>query len=129
MPQIENVTQFIMRTLNGGRPNGVNHATKTGSNEGIQAPVSKGNEKRKTDFSRPIHPADRLPSEVRSPFLKHQAGQGSPGRPGREVGENQTGKKRPANRKGKRIYTDQVIVALKVLWAFFWYKCGKILAP
>ena len=38
-------------------------------------------------------------------------------------------KKRPANRKGKRIYTEQVIEALRLVWTFFWYKCGKILAP
>ena len=38
-------------------------------------------------------------------------------------------KKRPANRKGKRVYTDDVIHALRLIWAFFWYKCGKILAP
>jgi hypothetical protein len=38
-------------------------------------------------------------------------------------------KKRPSNRKGKRIYTDEVIDALRRLWVFFWYKCGKILAP
>jgi hypothetical protein len=38
-------------------------------------------------------------------------------------------KKRPANRKGKRLYTDEVIVSLRLIWAFFWYKCGKILAP
>jgi len=38
-------------------------------------------------------------------------------------------KKRPANRKGKRIYTDEVITCLHHVWAFFWYKCGKILAP
>jgi hypothetical protein len=38
-------------------------------------------------------------------------------------------KKRPANRKGKRIYTDEVIVCLRLVWTFFWYKCGKILAP
>jgi hypothetical protein len=38
-------------------------------------------------------------------------------------------KKRPANRKGKRIYTDEVIDALRLVWTFFWYKCGKILAP
>ena len=37
--------------------------------------------------------------------------------------------KRPSNRKGKRIYTDEVIVALRFVWMFFWYKCGKILAP
>ena len=38
-------------------------------------------------------------------------------------------KKRPSNRKGKRIYTDDIIAALRLVWKFFWYKCGKILAP
>jgi len=38
-------------------------------------------------------------------------------------------KKRLANRKGKRVYTDEVIDCLRQLWIFFWYKCGKILAP
>src|SRR5215510_3028159 len=38
-------------------------------------------------------------------------------------------KKRPANRKGKRIYNDEVINCLRLVWIFFWYKCGKILAP
>ena len=36
---------------------------------------------------------------------------------------------RPSNRKGKRIYTDEVIACLRMVWAFFWFKCGKILAP
>ena len=38
-------------------------------------------------------------------------------------------KKRPANRKGKRVYTGEVIDCLRMVWTFFWYKCGKILAP
>ena len=38
-------------------------------------------------------------------------------------------KKRPSNRKGKRVYTDEVINCLRLVWAFFWFKCGKILAP
>jgi len=38
-------------------------------------------------------------------------------------------KKRPSNRKGKRVYTDDVITALRLVWTFFWFKCGKILAP
>ena len=38
-------------------------------------------------------------------------------------------KKRPSNRKGKRIYTDEVIECLRLVWAFFLFKCGKILAP
>jgi hypothetical protein len=29
---------------------------------------------------------------------------------------------RPANRTGKRIYTDEVTAALRGGWAFFWYK-------
>ncbi|MDR2796354.1 MAG: hypothetical protein LBB47_06570, partial [Spirochaetaceae bacterium] len=38
-------------------------------------------------------------------------------------------KKRPANRTGKKIYTDEVIASLRLIWTFFWYKCGKLLAP
>jgi hypothetical protein len=43
-------------------------------------------------------------------------------------------KKRPANRKGKRFYTEEVIASLRLIWTFFWYKCGRtegsqILAP
>ena len=38
-------------------------------------------------------------------------------------------KKRPSNRKGKRVYTDEVINCLRLVWTFFWFKCGKILAP
>jgi hypothetical protein len=33
--------------------------------------------------------------------------------------------KRPANRKGKRIYTGEVIASLRLGWVFFWYKCGR----
>jgi hypothetical protein len=35
------------------------------------------------------------------------------------------GKKRPSNRKGKRVYTDEVIASLRLIRAFFWYKCGR----
>jgi hypothetical protein len=43
-------------------------------------------------------------------------------------------KKRPANRTGKKIYTDEVIASLRLIWVYFWYKCGRtegtqILAP
>jgi hypothetical protein len=38
-------------------------------------------------------------------------------------------KKRKPNRKGKRIYTDEVVAVLRLVWAFFLFKCGKILAP
>ena len=38
-------------------------------------------------------------------------------------------KKRPSNRKGKRVYTDEVIGCLRLVWTFFLFKCGKILAP
>jgi len=35
-------------------------------------------------------------------------------------------------RKGggrKPVYTDEFVAALRNIWAFFWYRCGKILAP
>jgi transposase InsO family protein len=32
-------------------------------------------------------------------------------------------------RTGKKVYGDQVIASLRLIWEFFWYKCGKILAP
>jgi hypothetical protein len=38
-------------------------------------------------------------------------------------------KRRPANRKGKRVYTGEVIAALRLIWAFFWYKCGRTRGP
>jgi hypothetical protein len=38
-------------------------------------------------------------------------------------------KKRPANRTGKRIYTGEAIASLRLVWVFFWYKCGKIPVP
>ena len=38
-------------------------------------------------------------------------------------------KKRPANRKGRRIYSDEAVHCLHLVWTFFRYKCGKILAP
>ncbi len=38
-------------------------------------------------------------------------------------------KKRSSNRKGKRKYNEEVIRVLRLLWVFFRFKCGKILAP
>jgi transposase InsO family protein len=38
-------------------------------------------------------------------------------------------KKRPSNRKGKCVYSQEVINCLRLIWEFFWCKCGKILAP
>ena len=31
-------------------------------------------------------------------------------------------KKRPANRRGKRVYGDDVIASLRLIWVFFWNK-------
>jgi hypothetical protein len=36
---------------------------------------------------------------------------------------------RAVNRMEKRVYTDEVIATLRLVWTFFWYKCGKILVP
>jgi hypothetical protein len=50
------------------------------------------------------------------------------------VVNGKTVKLKPAKRKrkvraGKKIYTDDVIASLRLIWNFFWNKCGKILAP
>jgi hypothetical protein len=38
-------------------------------------------------------------------------------------------KRRAKNRKGKPFYDADVIDCLSNIWKFFWYKCGKYLAP
>jgi hypothetical protein len=38
-------------------------------------------------------------------------------------------KPKPASRKGKKIYTDEVTAALRLVRTFFWYKCGKLRLP
>jgi hypothetical protein len=129
MPQIENVTQIKLRMPEGGRPNGVKHERKKSSNEGMQVPLPESIKKREEGPAGRVHKADRLPQEIRSSPVKHKALRASHGLHRRQAGKNQAGKKRPSNRKGKRIYTDDVIIALRKVWIFFWFKCGKILAP
>jgi hypothetical protein len=34
-------------------------------------------------------------------------------------------KKRPGNRKRKRVYTDEVTGALRLVWTFFWFRYGR----
>jgi hypothetical protein len=38
-------------------------------------------------------------------------------------------KKEPANCKGKQVYTDEVITALRLVWAFFQHKCSRTRDP
>ena len=37
--------------------------------------------------------------------------------------------KKRKKREGKKIYGPEVIASLRLIWAFFWYRCGKLLAP
>jgi hypothetical protein len=46
MPQIENVTQIIVMTPDGGRPNGVSNERETGGNEGIHKALPKSRQER-----------------------------------------------------------------------------------
>jgi hypothetical protein len=55
LPQIQNVIQIKLRMPQGGRSDGVNHARKTGSNEGISAPLSQGSKKEKKALLDEIH--------------------------------------------------------------------------
>jgi hypothetical protein len=34
-------------------------------------------------------------------------------------------KKRPANHKGKQVYTDEVIASMVLIWTLFWCKRGR----
>jgi hypothetical protein len=45
---------------------------------------------------------------------------------GRQTQTRQTKAPKP---EGQKIYTDEVIASLRLIWVFFWYKCGKLLAP
>jgi hypothetical protein len=83
----------------GGHPNGVKHARKKGSNEGVQAPLSKGIEKRKEILAGRIHPTDRIPPEIRYPRPQQK--------PVKQVmlyqngGKNQAGEKTAGQQKGE----------------------------
>jgi hypothetical protein len=39
-----------------------------------------------------------------------------------------TGKRRKGGGR-KPVYTDEFVSVLRAIWIFFWYRCGKILAP
>jgi hypothetical protein len=38
-------------------------------------------------------------------------------------------RKRKKGAGRKPVYTDEFVAALRAIWIFFWYRCGKILAP
>ncbi|GHV33538.1 hypothetical protein AGMMS4952_25510 [Spirochaetia bacterium] len=40
-----------------------------------------------------------------------------------------TKKKRASNHQGKLVYGPDFVQVLRDIWQFFWYKCGKYLAP
>jgi hypothetical protein len=48
---------------------------------------------------------------------------------GRAVKVKPEKRRRPANRRGRKKYDEDFAVVLRHIWAFFWYKCGKILSP
>ncbi|MDR1220958.1 MAG: hypothetical protein LBK73_15310 [Treponema sp.] len=64
--------------------------------------------------ARRVHPAGRTPPEARCPPLKRKDDSGSPVQCGRLAGKTQAGEKRPANRKGKRVYTGEDIASLRL---------------
>jgi hypothetical protein len=71
-----------------------------------------------------MYPVDRMPPEISRQTFKVQSCQGTGG-----AVKLTPEKKHPANRTGKRVYTDGGIASLRLVWMFFWYKCGKIPAP
>jgi hypothetical protein len=113
---MKNVAQIIMRTLKGGCPNEVNRERKTGGNKGIQTLLPEGNEKRKVGYTGRINPAHRVPPEIRRPPLRRQAGSEVMVYAEGEAVKLKPEKRPPANRKGKRLYPDEVISTLRLVW-------------
>jgi len=113
----------------GGRPNGVEHEGEAGRNEGIQAPLPEGDKEREKGGAGRVHQTDRLPQEIGRQTAGGETGKTGHGtceRPGRKA---QAREKTARNRRGRPVYGDEVIGSLRKVWAFFRYKCGKILAP
>jgi hypothetical protein len=120
MPQIENVTPIIVRTPQGGRPDGINYARETGGNARIPALLPKKATKKGkwtllAEFIRLTgyhwKSAIRLlRTTLPKPVIVYVKGKAVKLKPE---------KKRSANRKGKRIYTDEVIRCLWLVWTFF----------
>jgi hypothetical protein len=49
--------------------------------------------------------------------------------PGKKVRLKASFRKRRKGGGRKPVYTDEFVAVLKSIWIFFWYRCGKILAP
>jgi len=90
----------------GGHPNEVKHEGKSGlksesRNEGVQAPLPKGVEKRKKGRAGRIHAADGIPPKARSPVAGRKAGKTGNALRRRRGGEAQAAEKTPAEQEGQ----------------------------
>jgi len=48
---------------------------------------------------------------------------------GKTAGQKASPRKRKKGGGRKPVYTDEFVAVLRNIWVFFWYRCGKILAP
>jgi hypothetical protein len=132
-PQIENVTQIIIRgrrkiELNGGRPNGVKYERQAVTRE-YKKRYQKATKKEKrtlpgefmrlTGYHR--KPAERLLSVKPVRELTACGDSGAV----KLKPEKKRPRTRAVHRMGKRVYTDEVTAALRLVWTFFWYKRGR----
>jgi len=129
MPQIENVTQIKLRMPEEGVRMGLNMKEKKAVTKEYWPRYQKAARKEKKalldEFTRLTgyhrkYAVRLLGFKPVKQIMIYRKG---------EAVKIKPGKQRPANRKGKRIYDDEVIDRLRRVWTFFWYKCGKILAP
>jgi hypothetical protein len=93
-------------------------------------PLLESRTERKISYPERLHQHRRIQKAKVRPASSQQTGADarSPLRE-RQDGQTQTRQSKPANRKGKKVYTDEVIASLRLIWAFFWYKYGKFLTP
>ena len=129
MPHLENVTQIKLRMPEGGHPSGVKHERKKAVTREYKPRYQKASRKEKKTI---LDEFTKLTGYHRKSAVRllstKQIKQVMVYMKGKAV-KIKPEKKRQSNRKGKRIYTDDVIAVLRLVWTFFWYKCGKILAP
>jgi hypothetical protein len=129
VPHFEKVTQiktdYPVATAIGGQ-NGVNHAGKKAVARQARSRCRKAGRKEKsaipdesisiTGYKNRKYVLRLLNKLARAQallFMKGTAAKLKPAKP------------RPANRKGKKIYTDEVTASLPLIRAFFRYRCGK----
>jgi hypothetical protein len=133
VPHFEKViqikTDYPVATAIGGQ-NGVNHAGKKAVTRQVRSRCRKAGRKERstipdefisiTGYKNRKYAMRLLNMPARAQALLFTQGGAVKLKPA---------KPKPVSRMGKKIYTDEVTAALRLIWTFFCYKCRKLLTP